>query len=87
MLIALAAGGAVTGCAAVEASEVAGRLAKMPAAHPRLFLAHGAEANLTQQIAANPLMGRLRADLLAEADRELRSEPVKQEKIGRRLLD
>jgi hypothetical protein len=66
---------------------VAGRLAQLPAAHPRLFLARGAEVALKQQIAASPLMSRLQVDLLAEAERELRSEPVKHEKIGRRLLD
>ncbi len=73
--------------AGLDAETVGRRLQEMPATHPRVFLARGAEAALNQNIAGNPVMSRLRAELLREADRELSSEPVKHEKIGRRLLD
>jgi hypothetical protein len=71
----------------VDAETVGRQLKAMPAEHPRLFLARGAETAMKQTIAANPLMGSVRDELLREADRELKSVPVKHEKIGRRLLD
>ncbi len=71
----------------MDAETVGRQLKAMPAEHPRLFLARGAETAMKQTIAANPLMGSVRDELLREADRELKSVPVKHEKIGRRLLD
>ncbi len=87
LFTAFAAWGAVTAPAAVESTEVARRLQAMSPAHPRLFLAAGAETRLRQQIAANPVMTRIQAELLRDADRELASRPVEHVKIGRRLLD
>ena len=68
--------GTIAATAAVETSEVAKRLQEMPPAHPRLFLARGAEAGLNQQIAANAVMSQIKAELLRDADRELTSQPV-----------
>ncbi len=86
-IAAFAAAGASTASAAVENAEVAKHLKTMPAAHPRLFLGSGGEADLKQQIAANPIMAQLKGELLREAERELSSQPVERVQIGRRLLD
>ena len=87
LCVALASCGSGLASAAVETTEVAGRLQTMPPAHPRLLLARGAEAELKQHIAANPVMTRIDAELRRDADRELTSVPVERKLIGRRLLD
>ena len=72
---------------AVERADVAARLAALPPAHPRLLLNPATEAALKKRIAADPILLRLQADLLAEADRQLATRPVERVLIGRRLLD
>jgi hypothetical protein len=86
LLTALAAGGTAS-LPAIEAADVARRLEAMPATHPRLLLGRGAEETLQRQIAANPVMARIHADLQREADRDLATKPVERIQIGRRLLD
>ncbi len=83
----LAAGLAWAAPAALETAEVARRLEAMPDTHPRLFFPRGAEADLKARIAAQPLLGRVEAELRREADRDLGSKPVERKLIGRRLLD
>lgn len=73
--------------AELPVGEVARKLEAVSPAHPRLLLPRGGEAALQKRIAATPLMARLQADLLREADRELGSKPVERVQIGRRLLD
>ncbi len=79
--------GAVAATATVDPGAVAGRLQQMPSTHPRLLLGRGAEIQLRQQVAANPMMTRIGAELRRDADRELTSKPVERKLIGRRLLD
>lgn len=67
--------------------EVAAKLAALSPAHPRLLLSVSAEAALKKRIAGDPVLQRLQADLLAEADRQLATTPVERVLIGRRLLD
>ena len=62
-------------------------LAGMTPSHPRLILPRGQEQELQQRIAANPILTRAYETMLAEADRELKSQPVARVLIGRRLLD
>lgn len=87
LFIPLVAMGAAAAPAPVETSEVARRLRDVPATHPRLFLARGAEEGLKQRIAASPVMAQIQAELRREADRELAAKPVERTLIGRRLLD
>lgn len=71
----------------VEPAEIARRLEQIPATHPRLYLPAGGETALRRQISADPVMGKLFANLLREADRQLATKPVERVLIGRRLLD
>jgi hypothetical protein len=71
----------------VERADVAARLAALPSAHPRLLLNAATEVALKTRIAADPILQRLQADLLAEADLQLATRPVERVLIGRRLLD
>jgi hypothetical protein len=73
--------------AALSPEDVAARLRQMPAGHPRIFLAAGAEAALKQRFTAEPVMAKISAGVIAEADGQLKSKPVERELIGRRLLD
>ncbi|MBI4625566.1 MAG: heparinase II/III family protein [Verrucomicrobia bacterium] len=84
---ALLATSALSASAALDPATVAARLEHLPPAHPRLFLAAGAEKALAERVAADPVMQTLRAGLLSEADRALKTTPVKRVLIGRRLLD
>jgi hypothetical protein len=86
-LMAVAAASKGSAPVGLPPAEVAKRLQAMPPTHPRLFLSRDAEAGLKAQIAANPVMGRLGAEVRREADRELTSQPVERKLIGRRLLD
>lgn len=71
----------------IDREEVVARLAAMPATHPRLLLTPAAEVALKARIAADPVLQRMLADLVAEADRQLTTPPVERVLIGRRLLD
>lgn len=73
--------------AALDPTTLATRFRQLPASHPRLFLAAGAEKALAEQIASDPVPRSLRAGLIAEADSVLKSTPVARKLIGRRLLD
>ena len=68
-------------------AEIAERLTRLPASHPRLFLGAGEEERLRQQIAKDPVRQRLGRELRAEADAILRTDPVERVLEGRRLLD
>lgn len=78
---------ALPAIANVEPAEIARRLEQIPPNHPRLYLPAGGEASLRRQISADPVMGKLFANLLREADRQLATKPVERVLIGRRLLD
>lgn len=71
----------------VEPAEVARRFEESPTAHPRLFLSAGDETALRQRISAEPVMGRLFAEVRREAESQLATPPVMRVQIGRRLLD
>src|SRR5688572_5321449 len=71
----------------VEPAEIARRLEQIPATHPRLYLSGGGEAALRDQISADPVMAKVFANVLREADRQLPTKPVERVLIGRRLLD
>jgi hypothetical protein len=73
--------------AALDPAAVAARLERLSPEHPRLFLAAGAEKALAERTASDPVMQAVRISLLAEADRGLKTTPVKRVQIGRRLLD
>ncbi len=75
------------GAETLQPSDVARRLEQMPATHPRLFLPAGGEAALRQQIASDPLLARVYANVLREADHQLSTKPVERVLVGRRLLD
>lgn len=73
--------------AAADRAGIVARLAAMPESHPRLFLNRDAEAALKQRIASDPVLQSIQASIVAEADRQLKSQPVERVLIGRRLLD
>lgn len=73
--------------AAVDRADVSRRLDAAARAHPRLFLNSAAEADLKKRIAADPLLQSLQANIVAEAERQLKTKPVERVLIGRRLLD
>lgn len=87
LVAAFSLGAAWSAPAELPVAEVTKRLQAMPSAHPRLLLARDAETGLRQRIAADPLLTRINAELVREADRELASKPVERVLIGRRLLD
>ncbi len=78
---------AVAATATIETADVAQRLQRLPATHPRLFLAAQDEDTLRRQIAADPVMAMVQASVIREADRQLTTKPVERVLIGRRLLD
>ncbi len=86
-VIVFLAGVALPAIGKVEPAEIARRLEQIPATHPRLYLPAGGEAALRSQISADPVMGKLYANLIREADRQLATKPVERVLIGRRLLD
>ena len=71
----------------VGREAVAAKLAVLPPAHPRLLLDLKAEAALKARGAVDPILQRLQANLLAEADKHLATTPVERILTGRRLLD
>lgn len=82
----LAAAAATPAAPAVTPQEIGTALARV-GPHPRLFLDAAGEAALKRRITQDPLLQALQARLLADADRELKSQPVERVLIGRRLLD
>lgn len=72
---------------AVERNEVAARLRDMSPEHPRVLLSIPAERSLKQNVANDPFLTSVAADVMAEADRVLLAPPVQRVLIGRRLLD
>jgi hypothetical protein len=82
----LAVSAAPSAAPAVTAQEVGAAVARI-GPHPRLFLDRAAETALKARIAQDPLLQALQARVLADADRELKSQPVARVLIGRRLLD
>ena len=68
------------------ADELAARLSRVPPSHPRLFFSDGEETEIKAKIESDPFLkaafGRLQAG--AEATKDL--DPVKREKVGKRLL-
>lgn len=77
----------VSALAAIPTAEVAQKLAQVPPTHPRLFLPAGAEVDLKQRIAADPVLAQYAAGIVRDVDRQLGSKPVERVLIGRRLLD
>ncbi len=71
----------------IDRAAVSARLAALSPSHPRLLLTPAGEAALKARIPADPVMQRMLADLVAEADRQLLTPPVERVLIGRRLLD
>lgn len=72
---------------AIAPAEIERQLTQMPPTHPRLFLPARGEAALNERVARDPVAAKLRAAVLAEADRQLSSPPVQRVLVGRRLLD
>jgi hypothetical protein len=73
--------------AAVDRADIARRLDALPGTHPRLFLSREGQDALSQRITSDSVLRTLQADLLAEADHQLKTQPVERVLIGRRLLD
>lgn len=73
--------------AKVEETEVLQKLQSMASDHPRLFLPKGGEVRIRQLLASNVLAAKINEAILAEADRELKTQPVARVLQGRRLLD
>lgn len=72
--------------APTTAQDLAARLKQVPATHPRLFFTDAALPELKAKIDGDPLLSATCTRLLASADAILAMEPVKREKIGKRLL-
>jgi len=73
-------------CAPVGAEDLASRLAQVTPAHPRVFFTDAAIPELKARIEGDPLLAGVYTQLLASADAALAEEPLKREKIGKRLL-
>ena len=71
---------------AAEADELAEKLSRVAPSHPRLFFSEQEEAKLKAKIEADPLLKGLFDCLKASAEATQKLEPVKREKVGRRLL-
>lgn len=69
-----------------EHDELAARLDKVEHVHPRLFFDTSEEAALKAKIESDPLLQRAFAYIVADAEGLLEAEPVKREKVGKRLL-
>jgi len=68
------------------ADELAARLGRIPPSHPRLFFSEGDEAALKAKIESDPLLEAAFERLQAGADATKHLDPVKREKVGKRLL-
>ena len=68
------------------ADELAARLSRVPPSHPRLFFCEGDEAEIKAKIESDPFLKAAfdRLEAGAEATKDL--DPVKREKVGKRLL-
>lgn len=67
-------------------AELSERLAQTPAPHPRLFVNDAAMAQVKAKVEGDTTLSAVYARLKAEADSLLAKEPLKREKIGKRLL-
>lgn len=85
ILIALIILAATTGAFA-EPPSLETKLEAVGPAHPRLFFTEAGADALEANLAADPLLAQLNAYVLASADEIHGLEPLKREKVGRRLL-
>ncbi|MCP4638940.1 MAG: alginate lyase family protein [bacterium] len=69
-----------------SAEELDARLARVRPSHPRLFFAEKETAGMKAKIQGDPLLSDTLDYLIAVADGMLSLEPVKREKVGKRLL-
>ena len=88
LAVGAAAEPAPEGAAPAEKIEkaVGERFAQTPPAHPRLFVTDDALAKLKEKVAADAQLSALFACIKTDADALLNQEPLKREKIGKRLL-
>ncbi len=71
---------------AASAPSVAARMKQSPPAHPRLFFSDGAAPKIKAKIDGDPLLSSVYGQIKSTADELMNQEPVKREKIGKRLL-
>jgi hypothetical protein len=77
---------AASSASAAEGEDLAARLKAVPPSHPRLFFTEAEEAGLKAKIEGDPLLTAAYGHLLAGADGVQNLDPVKREKVGKRLL-
>jgi len=66
--------------------DAATLIAKASKKHPRLFINSKIEAALRKKVTTDPLLKKVHAYLMSQADRYLKLKPVEHKKTGRRLL-
>ncbi len=71
---------------AAVSQEVAARMNQAAASHPRLFFPDEAAPNVKAKIDGDTLLSSVYGHLQSAADELMDQEPVKREKIGKRLL-
>ena len=66
--------------------DISARLKEKPDAHPRLFFSAKETDAIKAKIVADPLFAKLQARIQADCDVLLTQDPLKREKVGKRLL-
>jgi Heparinase II/III-like protein len=79
-------GGFSLAASADVAQDVAARLKQVPPSHPRMFFTDAETGGVKAKIDGDALLLAAYGHLVAQADALMDAEPVKREKVGKRLL-